>query len=46
MSNEKERPVLLFRGYVGDEILPSYVKFYDKTIIQIPIKQPVFIHGK
>ena len=38
MSNEKERPVLLFRGYVGDEILPSYVKKYDKTIIQIPIE--------
>ena len=36
MSNEKKGPVLLFPGYVGDEILPSYAKVYDKTIIQIP----------
>ena len=32
-------------GYIGDEILPSYIGIIIFPIIRIPIKQPVF-HGK
>ena len=38
---EKKGPFLLFRVYVWDEILPSYVEIISYTIIRIPISQRV-----
>ena len=42
MSNEKRAPGWL--GYIGDEILPSYIGIIINHC-KDPIKQPVF-HGK
>ena len=41
MHNEKRAPVCL--GYIGDEILPSYMEIIViKPFQRIPINQPVF----
>ena len=36
----KKGPVLLFRVYLGDEILHSYMGIISSTIRRIPIQQP------
>ena len=38
MSNEKRAPGCL--GYIGDDILPSYVGIIVNNEIRIPIQQP------
>ena len=38
-------PVLLFRGFVGDEILPNSRDYFIDHEIRILIDQPIF-HGK
>ena len=43
LSNEKRAPGWL--GYIGDDILPSYIGIIIKYDIRIPINHPVF-HGK
>ena len=40
---EKGGPFLLFRGCVGDELLPSYVGII--MVVRIPMKQPGFFSG-
>ena len=40
MSNEKRAPGCL--GYIGDDILPSYVGSITNHEIRTPIKQPGF----
>ena len=47
---EKRGGSLVFLGYIGDEILPSYMGIIINFIIRIPIKQPgfngtYFFHG-
>ena len=43
LSNEKRAPGCL--GFIGDYTIQLYGDYKKKTIIRIPIKQPVF-HGK
>ena len=46
VSAEKERLPWLFVGYIGDEILPSYVGIIKKHYKDHVIEQPVISNGK